>query len=586
MSEAPVDQTVRNQFAAFGSDVVAETLRDLGLRYIALNPGASYRGLHDSLVNFTAGDPEILLCIHEEAAVAIAHGYAKVIGRAMGVALHSNVGLMHGSMGIFNAFCDRVPMVVVGATGPVDAAKRRPWIEWIHTAQDQGSLVRDFVKWDDQPGSVAAARDALIQGAAIAGTAPRGPVYINIDAALQEQKLEKPLPSADIARRAAPRAGAPAPDLIATAVDLLATAGKVVILAGRLSRDGGDWDRRVALAERLGARVVCDFKTGATFPSWHPAGIGRAGYFIDAQAKEAVAAADVIINLDWLDFGGALRAVFGTGIVPAKVISASLDTHAHRGWSKDGGAPYPADIAFLNEPDQVVAALLAALGAPPSPAERPTAPAPELPTEARMTPQDVALLLREGLGARRSCLIRGPLSWTGADWPVDHPLAALGYDGGGGIGSGCGMAVGAALALRAEGSDLLPLAVLGDGDFLMNASALWTGVKHGLPLMVVVLNNRSFYNDEVHQETVARERGRPPENKHVGIVLEGPAIDVSAIARGFGAWSPGLLTSPQAVTGAIAEALAVVAAGGTAVLEVETAKGYSPAMMSALRSGS
>jgi len=580
-----MDQTLRNETAAYGSDVVAGTLRELGLRYIALNPGASYRGLHDSLVNFTCGDPEILLCVHEEAAVAIAHGWAKVTGRPMAVALHSNVGLMHASMAIFNAYCDRVPMVIVGATGPMDAAKRRPWIEWIHTAQDQGALVRNFVKWDDQPGSVAAARDALIQGAAIANTAPRGPVYVNLDAALQEQKITAALADPEIARRRAPRAATPAPDLVDQAASILDGAEKVVVMAGRLSRDRGDWDRRIALVERLRARVITDFKTGATFPTMHPATFGRAGYFPDPDAKAALAEADVILNLDWVDFGGTLRSVFGDGPVPAKIISASLDTHAHRGWSKDGGAPYPADVAFLNEPDQVVVALVAALGVSEGSLEVPAAALPDLAERDRLTPQDVAVVLRQALGERRSCLIRGPLSWTGADWPVDHPLAALGYDGGGGIGSGCGMAVGAALALRDAGSDLLPLAVLGDGDFLMNASALWTGIKAGAPLLVVVLNNRSFYNDEVHQETVAVERGRPPENRHIGIAMTGPEIDISSIARGFGAWSPGLLTSAEAIAGAVGEALDIVARGGTAVLEIDTEKGYSPAMVKALRPG-
>ena len=146
--------------AGFGSDVVAEVLRDLDIPYIALNPGASYRGLHDSLVNHIGNAaPQMLLCLHEEAAVAIAHGYAKVTGKAMGAAVHSNVGLFHATMAIFNAWCDRMPIVILGATGPVDAAKRRPWIDWIHTAADQGAIVRPYTKWDDQPASPAAARE-------------------------------------------------------------------------------------------------------------------------------------------------------------------------------------------------------------------------------------------------------------------------------------------------------------------------------------------------------------------------------------------------------------------------------------------
>ena len=187
--------------AGFGSDVVAETLRALDIPYIALNPGASYRGLHDSLVNYLGNErPQMLLCLHEEAAVAIAHGYAKVTGKAMAAAVHSNVGLMHATMAIFNAWCDRMPMVMLGATGPVDAIKRRPWIDWIHTARDQGALVRGYTKWDDQPASPVAAREAVLRADWIANTAPRGPTYVNLDAEMQEDKLAEPLPPIDAKR--------------------------------------------------------------------------------------------------------------------------------------------------------------------------------------------------------------------------------------------------------------------------------------------------------------------------------------------------------------------------------------------------
>src|ERR1700719_2205140 len=180
----------------WGSDVVAETLRALALPYIALVPGASFRGLHDSLVNLLGNrDPQMLLCLHEEHAVAMAHGYAKVTGRPMGAIVHSNVGLMHATMAIFNAWCDRAPVVVLGATGPVDAAKRRPWIDWIHTAQDQGALVRNYTKWDDQPASPEAAQEALLRATWIANTEPMGPVYINLDAEMQEAKLTEEVPT-------------------------------------------------------------------------------------------------------------------------------------------------------------------------------------------------------------------------------------------------------------------------------------------------------------------------------------------------------------------------------------------------------
>ena len=178
--------------ARWGSDAIAEMLQLLDIPYLALNPGASYRGLHDSLVNHLGNtQPQMLLCLHEESAVALAQGYAKVSDKMMGAVLHSNVGLMHATMSIFNAWCDRIPMLLLGATGPWDAARRRPWIDWLHTVSDQGALIRDYTKWDNQPGSVPAAQEALLRACQIAMTAPRGPTYVNLDAAIQEA----PLPS-------------------------------------------------------------------------------------------------------------------------------------------------------------------------------------------------------------------------------------------------------------------------------------------------------------------------------------------------------------------------------------------------------
>ena len=196
----------------FGSDVVADALRATDIPYIALNPGASYRGLHDSIVNYLGNQqPQMILCLHEEAAVAIAHGYAKVTGKAMAAAVHSNVGLMHGTMAIFNAWCDRMPMLILGATGPVDSEKRRPWIDRIHTSRDQGALVRGYTKWDDQPASPGAAREAILRANWMANTAPCGPTYINLDAEVQEAKLTEPVAPIDTARYMPAVESAPAP---------------------------------------------------------------------------------------------------------------------------------------------------------------------------------------------------------------------------------------------------------------------------------------------------------------------------------------------------------------------------------------
>jgi thiamine pyrophosphate-dependent acetolactate synthase large subunit-like protein len=357
---------------AFGSDVVAETLRDLDIPYVALNPGASYRGLHDSLVNYLGNErPQMLLCLHEESAVAIAQGYAKVTGRAMGAIVHSNVGLMHATMAIFNAWCDRMPVVVLGATGPVDADKRRPWIDWIHTARDQGALVRGYVKWDDQPASPAAAREALIRAANIANALPQGPVYVNLDAEMQETKLPEPLPPIDVARYRPRIATSPDPEAVKEAADRLRQAKRPVILAGRASRRRDAWDARVALAESLNARVLSDLKIGASFPTDHPLHLGAPGMLLpDADGLAALAEADVILSLDWVDLGGAMKAAKSHAVV----ISASLDQNIHNGWSMDHQALPPIDLLIAADPDEVAIALSRAIGAPAKPVTLPAAP--------------------------------------------------------------------------------------------------------------------------------------------------------------------------------------------------------------------
>ena len=190
-----------NPVMGWGSDAIATLLNKLDFKYVALVPGASYRGLHDSLVNYLGNtNPQMLVCLHEEHAVAIAQGYAKVTEKPMLAALHSNVGLMHATMAIYNAWCDRMPMVIIGATGPGDANARRPWIEWIHTSKDQGALIRNYTKWDDEPRSVPATFESILRARQIAMTQPYGPTYICLDVEMQEEKLEPGLKLPDIAR--------------------------------------------------------------------------------------------------------------------------------------------------------------------------------------------------------------------------------------------------------------------------------------------------------------------------------------------------------------------------------------------------
>jgi thiamine pyrophosphate-dependent acetolactate synthase large subunit-like protein len=567
--------------AGWGSDAIAACLRALDVPYLALNPGASYRGLHDSLVNYLGNSrPQMLLAIHEEAAVTMAHGYAKVAERMMGAVVHSNVGLMHATMAIFNAWCDRQPVLVLGATGPWDAARRRPWIDWIHTAADQGALVRDYTKWDNQPASVPAACEALMRAAQLANTAPRGPVYVNLDAGLQETRIDALPPLPDAARHRAPESPRPAPELVREAARLLGSARRPVILMGRSRRSELAWTSRVALAEALNAAVITDLKQAAVFPTDHPLHAAPPASFPLPAAQAAIREADVILSLDWGDLAGTLKAALGAEPVPARVIQVSCDAYVHRGWSMDHQGLPVADVYLLCEPEAALPALLDAV--PPRRAERPPGPAYE---EARPESGD-ALSLRALAGAFNEAtrgipvtLTRVPLGWHGGYRHFRHPLDYIGADGGAGVGSGPGMTVGAALALK--GSGRVPVALMGDGDFLMSVTALWTATHYHIPCLIVVCNNRAFYNDELHQERVAKERGRPVENKWIGQRLAEPDIDLAAMARAQGAEGIGPVTRPDDVGPAIAKGLAAVQQGAVCVIDARVLPGYGVEMSGA-----
>jgi thiamine pyrophosphate-dependent acetolactate synthase large subunit-like protein len=573
--------------AGFGSDAVAQVLRDLDIPYIALTPGASFRGLHDSLVNFLGNTrPQMLLCIHEENAVSLAHGYARVTNRPLAVALHANVGLMHATMAIFNAWCDRIPILMVGGVGPIDAVKRRPWVDWIHTSRDLGALIRDYIKWDDLPGSVPAALESIVRAHRIAMTHPRGPTYVALDAGMQEEALAADVPMPPLDRFPLPSAASPSPQALRDAVALLRDATKPLVMIGRVSNSPDDWHARVALAERLGAIVLTDIKTGASFPTAHPRHPFAPSLYVTGAAAHAIRDADVILSLDWIDLGGTVRQACEGTFPAAKVISCSLDEYIHNGWNMDYQALPPADVAMLASPDASVTALLDALGPRASPAPAPWAarPAPDATPTTRtsdcMPLAEMARVTTEVLAAHRPSYIRLPLGWPGEFCRFAHPMDYIGFDGGGGIGSGPGMAVGAALAMR--DGDRLPVAVLGDGDYLMGLTALWTGVHYKVPVLIVIANNLSFFNDELHQERVARVRGRPVENKHVGLRMSDPELDLAGLARNQGAQAIGPVRTASDLESTLNAGIAAVKAGAVFVIDARVAPEYARAQAGSL----
>ncbi len=530
-AEAPVAGPEQKEI--WGSDAIAAVLRALDIPFLALNPGASYRGLHDSIVNYLGNTrPQMLLCLHEESAVAIAQGYAKASGRMMGAVVHSNVGLMHASMAIFNAWCDRMPMLVLGATGPWDAAKRRPWIDWIHTAADQAALVRDYTKWDNQPASVPAAYEAILRAAQIANTAPRGPTYINLDAGLQETKIGALPPLPDARRYRAPDPVLPAEHLVDAAAKLLSGAKHPVILAGRASRSESCWKQRVALAEKLHARAFTDIKVGAAFPTDHPLHAAPPSTFLSPDAAKLLREADVVLSLDWVDLAGALKAAWGADPVGAKVIQISPDAHIHRGWSMDYQGLPAVDIYMMCEPDIAVPLLLDAVKPRPGAVAAKPAPLPEAASDV-VSIRTLADALNAAAKDMEVCITRLPLGWNGAYRHFRH---------------------------------------------LMGVTALWTAAHYGVPCLILVANNRSFFNDELHQERVAKERSRPVENRWIGQRISGPDIDIAMMARAQGAEGIGPIAKASELAPAIAKGIQAARNGAVCVVDVRVAPGYDTNM--------
>ena len=578
--DRPAD--IGNPQMGWNSDAVAEMIRRLDLKYIALVPGASYRGLHDSLVNYLGNtNPQMLVCLHEEHAVAIAHGYAKVTDRPMAVALHTNVGLMHACMAVFNAWCDRKPMIMFGANGPHDADKRRPWIEWIHTSADQGAVVRDYTKWDDSPRSVPAALESILRANQITRTAPMGPTYICLDEELQEAKIEKDIAFPDPARYAPARPAAPRPDEVREAADLLLAAKRPLILAGRGLRDQQAFDNRVRLAEALGAMVVTDLHNSAAFPSDHPLHVLEPRFHPRDQHMDAFKQADAILSLDWMDVGGWVKRAGGPDKVPAKVVHVSVDQYVHRGWSMDYHILPVADMRVLATPDAFVAALLEELARRGADKARPLGLKIENKNPDKKTPiasgkmalRDMALIWRAFRDSRDDVsLISMPLGWPGDCVGIDGPLDFFGSNGGAGIGAGPGIAVGAALALKGTGR--LPVALVGDGDFSMGATALWTASHMDIPLLVVIANNQAYFNDVVHQDQVAVKRGRPRENKWVGQFMTGPAVDQLHIAAAYG-FDGRRVEDAADLRAALETAARDVLAGKRVLLDVAVTPGYA-----------
>jgi len=556
----------------YGSDVIVDMMKAHDIEYAAFNPGATFRGIHDSIVNYGGNyKPEVIFCHHEEISVAIAHGYAKAKNKPMIAICHNMVGLQHASMAIFNAYIDRVPMVVLGGTGPMNTKRRRPRIDWIHTALVQGNQVRDYTKWDDQPYSLADVPDSFIRGYRIATTDPTAPVYINYDADIQEDAVKAMVDMPDVSRYSKPAPAQANPESLRRAAELLVNAKTPLIVADMLGRNPKAVPMLIELAEVLAAPVV-DKGARFNFPATHPLDVTDG-------AREILQKADFILALDVGDLFGALTTVSKqtreseyVTTPGVRIASISMNDMLVHSWANDFQAlqaidlPMCADTSVaLPELTRLCRELIAKDGAKKNTIEarqkelaekhksrraKWLADAQAKGSQKVISTAWLALEIGEAIKREDWVCVNGTSNgWTRRLWDLSKPNQSLGGSGGAGLGYGPGAAIGAALALK--GSGKLAVAIQSDGDMLMTSSAIWTAAKHRIPLLMIMHNNQSYYNSEEHGIEVAKFRKRPVENAPIGTHVDDPAIDFAMMAKSFGVNSDGPIRNPADLRAAV-----------------------------------
>ncbi|MFC1978147.1 thiamine pyrophosphate-binding protein [Chloroflexota bacterium] len=565
-----------NSQARYGSDVMADMLRLLDIDYAVMMPGSTYRGFHDSIVNYLGNNkPEVILCAHEGFAVNMAHGYGKVAGKPIAVLLHNVVGLLNGTNAIYNAWLDDAPMLVIGATGPMDIEKRRPGIDWIHTALVQGNLVRDYVKWDDQPSSLASVTDSFIRAYQIANTDPQGPVYVCLDAGLQEELLTDKTSLPSIQRYPTPSFSQVDDATIDRVAKLLVEATNPVVIADFMGRNPAAVASLIELAELLALPVI-DAGGRFNFPNTHPLDLTGA-------QGELLKDADVVLALDvkhlsqYLTPGVALHTRQQRGsIIPEKcqVVHFTLQHLATKSWPQSYGKLVPVDIAVAADTALSLPVLTAACRDLLTDKRRAELKQrfDSLKTrhetlrkqwqimaenEQGKSPIPIPWLIRqvgEVIKDEDWALVSRDMSgWARRLWNWRKPYQYVGFMG---LGCSLGHSLGAALAHQPEGRlciDLQP-----DGDFLFQPAGLWTAAHHQIPLLVIMNNNRTYYNSERHQETMAATRERPVKNKGIGTHIEGPVVDYASLARSFDIHGVGPIENPDDLLPALEEAIRIV----------------------------
>jgi acetolactate synthase-1/2/3 large subunit len=574
-----------------GSDFMVDVCKTLSLNYIASCPGSTFRGLQESFINYGQNKrPEWLTCLHEEVSVGMAHGYAKVAGKPMAAMVHGTVGTQHAAMAIYNAYCDRVPVIIfTGNAGALN--ERRPGVEWFHSVQDGAATVRDFVKWDDSPMSLQHFAESAVRGYALACAQPPGPVFIVADTKLQED----PLDDREQRRLKIPRLVTPSQPIgdanaLREAAKMLVAAEAPVIIADRYARSQAAMDQLVRLAELLQAPVI-DNRSRMNMPNTH--------YLCQSErAGGLIASTDCILSLEPVDLFGQLNAMrdqlerteISKAKAGAKVISISTrDLLVHSNY-QDFQRYVSADINITADAQTTLPFLIEAVqrevtsggknsiamrgermrAAYDGFAERARAEAALAWDATPIASARMYMELWEQLKREDWALVSdGDFSsrWPHRLWPLEKHYRFIGGSGGYGVGYQPTAALGAALAHRDAGGRVV-VSVTGDGEFNMAPHTLWTAAHHGIAYLTIIQNNRAYHQEVMHVQRMANRHNRGLRNVHIGTTIDNPNIDYARIAQGYGAVGIGPISDPNDLSEAFRKGIAAVKAGQPALIDV------------------
>ncbi len=573
-----------------GSDFMLDVIKSLGIEYVFANPGSSYRGLHESIINYGGNSsPEFITCMHEDSSVAMANGYAKIEGKPVLVCVHGTVGLQHAAMSIYNAYCDQAPVIIVGGSIS-DAAERRGRVEWLHSAQDIAAMVRDFTKWDDNPQSLQHFAESFVRGYQIAMTPPMMPVVLTADGVLQEEAIQN---RAELKIPKLGKLNPPAGDSSAVndLAKMLVAAENPLIITSRSARTPDGLRLLVELAEALQCGVI-DQQRRMNFPSRHPLSQ-------TLRSRGAITDADVILGLEIYDFYGTVHALGGqVKVIPrsltkpgAKLVSISSSDLFYKSNYQNFQRYQDVDVSIAADAEATLPALIEAV-------KRLSTPDRKAAFQARGTklreaslkaleqtrtdasyawdasPISTARMSAELWDAVKNedwSFVSDPFwvsNWPLKLWDFTKQYHFIGGAGGEGVGYLAPATVGAAIANKKHGR--ISVSIQSDGDLMYANGVLWTAAHHRVPLLILMHNNRAYHQEIMQLQRMANQHNRGVERCGIGTTISDPNIDYTKLAQSMGVRAEGPVADPNALGDAIRRGLEVVKRGDPYLIDVIT----------------